>query len=861
MTSQYIMSQLLKSDAKNLNNIDLLKKIILTVSLGRLQINGQLPDKAVILAKYLFSQERIILDFSRVAEKRKISFLAWLLQAHQQDKIISYSYDLAVNEYRGYTAEGSLSWFGRLGKWIKREHTEHWSIAGANFPLNYNISTINMCHGQHGVLIGFDQSNASVTKIDPDEPQSELIRNTNRVFITDHLIELIQKKYLQHHIDYEALCHRPHPLSVDVPNYELRYQNMLDYRKSQQYTPQMSWYQRLWSWFISWFKKDPIVTKETATPSKKKLTKLYETETIKIFQRSNQQLIVQEKKPDIENLVYAGGGARMFAHVGVWQALQEAKIVPKRFAGSSAGAIMGLVCYLGFSAKDIRELFQNLKKEHVVYFNINSKGLSDARAMKTALDYFIALKIDEVVTKYGLVRPQGRITFAILDSFRKQCPDCGIGEEFVVTATNKHLSETSYFSALTTPDMEVSEAVKVSCSIPLVFRDTQINGYDFNDGGVLNNFPTNVFHLGATTFLESEYGNNLKTLAVQFDTGIEYSIVNQGRRISKEHFIVNWILGFLAGVNDVARSWEQDRLRLRKYSGQTILIDAKNVAVADFNIKEERKQLEKEGYLAAQNYLFVRYGENKEELYVNKEWMYSTFNSLDELLIYTCYRGDLKWFNIICDLINQSSSLDKLAQLQYAKELHSLYFEPIITSITHEPSKVMRYKWHDKLFLILYPILLKLSAHFIKNAEEHDLFERARHVFMSDAPLAFLANLAQIKGETHILFYIFYNVTSLIEDELSQLSPNNESLEKYFAALQLVNHILESSQNMMQPELFAQWNVNFRQVSRILKCFENNSIFLLSLCNSLKHKEEPLQVVSNQVFHEELQECSLSLLN
>ncbi len=848
MTSQYIMSQLLKSDAKNLNNTDLLKKIILTVSLGRLLINGQLPDKTVKLADYLFDNERLIIDFSRISEEEKNNFLTWLLHPHQQDKIILYNQNIAVNEHRGFTAETSLSWFGRIRKWIRSEPVERWNINNANDTLNYNVSSINMRHGLHGLLIGF----AFAAKI-PLESKP----NTKRVFITKHLIALIQNKYT-HPVNYMELCDNCHPLSIDVTNHELRSQNMSKHREEHQYIPQKNWYQRLWNWFISWFKKEPIIAKDAAVASNNEMTLLHETKTIKLFQKSNNHLIVQEKKPPIENLVYAGGGARMFAHVGVWKALQETGIVPKRFAGSSAGAIMSLLCYLGFDSKRIAELFQQIKKEHVLYFNINSKGLSDARALKTTLDYFIALKIEDMVTQYQIARPQGEITFALLHTLKKQYPNCGIGDEFVVTATNKHLSKTSYFSVVTTPDMEVSEAVKASCSIPLVFRDTHINGNDFNDGGVLNNFPTNVYHQSASTFLESEYGNNMQTLAVQFNTGIEYSIVNENKRIYKEHFIKNWILGLLAGVNDPVGGWEQDRLRLKKYSGQTILIDAENVAVADFNIKEEeRQQLVVTGHLATLNYLNARYAKNENGTYVDDEAMYTTFHSLEELLIYTCYRGDLTWFNIIRELIIKNCS-DKLVQPQH-ELLHALYFEPLSETEPHLLPNTLRNEWHQRVFLALYPILLKLSTSFIKNLDEHDLFERARHVFKPDAPLRFCANLAQIKGETHIFFYIFSRLTSLIDTELQQIHPNSEELEKYCAALHLLNSILESEHYVMNVELFAQWDLNFRQIHRVLKCFERNSSSVLFLCDALKQKQEPLQRCHQHVFDaDDLIDASIS---
>jgi len=49
----------------------------------------------------------------------------------------------------------------------------------------------------------------------------------------------------------------------------------------------------------------------------------------------------QQKRPYKLGLVLSGGGARGFAHLGVYKAMQELGIKPDIISGTSAGAIAG----------------------------------------------------------------------------------------------------------------------------------------------------------------------------------------------------------------------------------------------------------------------------------------------------------------------------------------------------------------------------------------------------------------------------------------------------------------------------------------------------------------------------------------
>ncbi|HHI9453686.1 TPA: Dot/Icm T4SS effector VpdC [Legionella anisa] len=866
MTPQHVISQLLASDTHQYpQNLELLKKIIITAYLGRLQINGLPPDNKIAFGNYLFDNEQIMFDFTRVSDEKRALFKQWFLEPHQKDKTKAFLSGVTVNEYRGFTAEVALTWWGRIVSWFQGLYQEHWRISDLDLSLknisHYQLTGIQMCHGNHGTLIGFNQflvPGIGTKYNDPNDSQQEPLGNTKRVFITDKLVDKLIAFNVKN-IKFESVCKSPHPQSIEVSDPQERLDKMHDYRKMQRFMSLKPWYVRIWSWFFPWINDEKVKSKSI---KEKQVVSLYETKKIEIFRfLKSHEILVRERKPNIENIVFCGGGAKIFAHVGVWKALNEAKIYPDKFAGSSAGAIMALLCYLGYSASEIEDLFKHFKNEHLVHFDININGFSEAHSLKTALDYAIAYKLNQIVTEYQIPYPQGKITFATLEAIRQKCPGCGIGKELVVTATNKRQGTTRYFSFLHSPTFEVTEAVKTSASFPIVYRSTLIDGEEHNDGGILNNFPTEPFSDDHSTLLESEYGNNLKVLAVKFDDGPERKAIDRVMdRVYRENVVLNWIYRLLTGVSDPASGWEKDRLKLRKYACQSIVINVDNVPSSSFTVGEEtRKQMIDAGYEETKNYLSMRYRKNDTEEYENEEFMYTTFSSLGELLSYCCYRGDRHWFEIVYQLIEESTAPNRTELMQQAEELRSLYFSTATppkspkqdeSSLTFFGNEVMPHtastsigNENHKILLAVYPVLLKLSQDLFNDSTDKKIFDFARHSFSLKAPFACLNHFAKIRNETHIIFHIaIYLIKEL---------KKNPSEKVYEAFAQLLEFLNSGNKNIYKDEYFARWDLSFAQSLRILGFLNKDSKVHPRLLRSLSRGSEPMQIVIDGVFFED----------
>jgi NTE family protein len=154
-------------------------------------------------------------------------------------------------------------------------------------------------------------------------------------------------------------------------------------------------------------------------------------------------------------LVLSGGGARGFAHLGVIQALNEADIFPDIVAGTSAGALSGVLYCDGYSPKEILKIMK----------------------LQSKLDY-----MRPIVPRDGLLQISGVARLLEIHLKAKTFEDLRI--PLVVCATDLNHGKSVYISK-----GELITAVIASSSIPVLFKPVIINKIYYVDGGVLDNLP------------------------------------------------------------------------------------------------------------------------------------------------------------------------------------------------------------------------------------------------------------------------------------------------------------------------------------------------------------------------------------
>lgn len=220
-------------------------------------------------------------------------------------------------------------------------------------------------------------------------------------------------------------------------------------------------------------------------------------------------------KYPFKNLVFKGGGMKGAAYLGALQALEKEGILDQieRVAGSSAGAITATLLSFNLNLETTLDLMDTLDFSHVPQLNPNFEIKEPDWLPKFIGKEFNKISSDmgaiqRLISKYGWFSSEYFHTWlkkviasncdgnssATFGDFRKR----GFKDLFIVT-TNVSSLEIVVFSADTTPDISVADAVRMSVSIPLYFESIQFNGTKLGDGdlyvdgGVLKNYPIHVF--------------------------------------------------------------------------------------------------------------------------------------------------------------------------------------------------------------------------------------------------------------------------------------------------------------------------------------------------------------------------------
>jgi NTE family protein len=154
-------------------------------------------------------------------------------------------------------------------------------------------------------------------------------------------------------------------------------------------------------------------------------------------------------------IVLSGGGARGFAHLGVLKALNNTGIYPDVIAGTSAGALVGVLYADGYTPDEILKIMNTTSKLHYIRPTVPREGLLQISGIERILKEHLRAKNFE-----DLKIP------------------------LYVTATDLNNGKAEYFHS-----GELLKPVIASASIPVLFNPVIINKIHYVDGGVLDNMP------------------------------------------------------------------------------------------------------------------------------------------------------------------------------------------------------------------------------------------------------------------------------------------------------------------------------------------------------------------------------------
>src|SRR5438445_3837798 len=159
--------------------------------------------------------------------------------------------------------------------------------------------------------------------------------------------------------------------------------------------------------------------------------------------------------------VFSGGGAKAIAHVGAFQAMQQAGLTPGAIVATSLGAVIGAALAAGATPDEVAIAARSLSRKDVAPLDVASllKGVFASHILKAE----------------GLRRTVAR--FVPAQSFAQ------LKIPLTVTATDLDSGELVLFGALG-QDVPLHDALYASCALPLYYPPARLDGRRLADGGL-----------------------------------------------------------------------------------------------------------------------------------------------------------------------------------------------------------------------------------------------------------------------------------------------------------------------------------------------------------------------------------------
>lgn len=198
-------------------------------------------------------------------------------------------------------------------------------------------------------------------------------------------------------------------------------------------------------------------------------------------------------------LVLSGGGAKGMTHIGIIRALEENNIPIDYITGTSMGAIVGSLYSMGYSPDEMVELLKSeefkrwysgeVEEKYVYYFkkNLPTPEFFNIRfSFKDSLNNFKPQFLPASV-----VNPI-QMNLVFIDLYARATATCKGDFDKLFVPFRCVASDVYNKKQLVFKKGDLGDAVRASMSFPFMFKPIEIDNVLAYDGGIYNNFPTDV---------------------------------------------------------------------------------------------------------------------------------------------------------------------------------------------------------------------------------------------------------------------------------------------------------------------------------------------------------------------------------
>jgi predicted acylesterase/phospholipase RssA len=298
---------------------------------------------------------------------------------------------------------------------------------------------------------------------------------------------------------------------------------------------------------------------------------------IKNLQEKLKELVKPEKK--IKNLVLSGGSSKGFSYLGVIKAFEEYGILDnlEEIVGTSIGSLFGFFIVLKFRSVDLINIFiemdlnwlHNINSDSVLNL-INKYGLDNGHNVEKFIGHFLELRFPS--------KNPAEITFLDIWNYNP------IKLSMTGTKIFQNIVEPELFNYLLTPNMSVIKALRITMAIPPLFTPIDTDYYHLADGGIVNNYPIDLFDM------DDKMESTLGVLTA------EKTNKEKCKNVSD---IYKSIVGYLIARDTLNKK--------EKYSENTIVIEIELSLYQIFNLNTEDKiNIINLGYHLTKQYLTLK---------------------------------------------------------------------------------------------------------------------------------------------------------------------------------------------------------------------------------------------------------------
>lgn len=196
-------------------------------------------------------------------------------------------------------------------------------------------------------------------------------------------------------------------------------------------------------------------------------------------------------------LVLSGGGAAGFAHIGVIKALEDNNIPIDYITGTSAGSLVGAMYAIGMTPEQMMHYIQSEEfvKMTKGELSMNKKFLLQRQVDDPSL-IEIPFTIKNILSNTlptNLVRPYA-LDFEMLKNLGTVGAMCGGDFDRLFIPFRCVASDISKKESVVFSKGNLNEAVRASLTYPFYINPIRVDGKLLFDGGLYNNFPSNVMY-------------------------------------------------------------------------------------------------------------------------------------------------------------------------------------------------------------------------------------------------------------------------------------------------------------------------------------------------------------------------------